>query len=131
MLPPTFGLLIDGWTIDALHFSGLFAAFSKETKSDTVPQLVQVLLSCNIADDFNDDTVFYEDLPEDDRFYGFIAADWFDVIADVLNYYDYGRNITADNFKETIEFITGDNCSTNGRLANDAAKIYHGYFFIF
>jgi hypothetical protein len=127
MLPATFGLLLDGWTIDAYHFSGIFAAYSKETTT-TAPQLVQVLLSCNVADDFDDDTQFDDDLHEDEKFYGFTAADWFDVIADVLNL-EYGRNITADNAKETIEFMTGDNCSTNRKLCNDLGKIFHCYYF--
>jgi hypothetical protein len=114
-LPPTFGLTMDGWSVDSNHFSGIFAIFT-----DRNGKYAQYLLSCNVADDFDDDTEFDEDLEEDDKFYGFTAADWFDVIRDVL--LDFGIEVSPENIGEIIEFFLADNCSTNRRLAIDAGN---------
>lgn len=118
MLPKTFGLLIDGWTMDSDHYSGIYATFMQEEEHHTW-KVVQVLLSCNVADDFDEETEFEVDLPDNEKLFGFTAADWFDSIVDVLNG-EYGMNITADNACDTIEFIIGDNCSTNRKLSNDS-----------
>lgn len=112
MLPTTFGLLIDGWTTESYHFSAIFATFMDEKTNNPV----QLLLSCNVADDFDENTEFEENLAVHDMSYGFTADDWFDIIIDALHL--HGRTeVNAYNFKNTIEFIVGDNCSTNRSLA--------------
>ena len=116
-LPPSFGLIIDGWSIGSDHYSGIFLVFFYEK----LQEVTEFMLSCNVAEDVDEDTEFDPDLPEALKKFGFTAADWFDVIVDVLQQYDL--EVDVDNFKTIIEFIAGDNCSTNKKLANDAGRI--------
>ena len=111
-----FGLVIDGWSLDSHHFNGVFSSHFDED-SDTVEEY---LLACNTADDFDEDTEFAEGLDDDDKFYGFTAADWFDFLSDTVA--EYGFVLTPENFKNVIDFIAGDNCSTNKKLAEDLGK---------
>ena len=115
MLPPTFGLIMDGWSMGSQHYNEIFATFV-----DANDQVQQVLLSCNVAEDFDENTTFEEGLREEEKVYGFSAADWFDTIEDVLNI-QYGLQITAENASQTIEFFIGDNC-TNKKLSIDTGK---------
>ena len=126
-LPSTFGLIIDGWSIDSDHYSGIFATFTDEVSND----VEEFLLSCNVAEDVDENTEFDENLPDSLKHFGFTAADWFDVIVDSLA--QFGVQVDANNFHETVEFITGDNCSTNQKLAKDTGfgNMLSSYFIKF
>ena len=115
ILPPKFGLVMDGWTSDSHHYSAIFATFCDRTNT---PNLL--LLSCNVQEDIDDNTVFDEDLPDEEKFYGFTAADWFDTIVEVLN--KFGVEVNADNVCDIVEFYLGDNCATNRKLATDSGN---------
>jgi hypothetical protein len=117
-LPKSFGLIIDGWSDTSYHFSAIFATFT-EGEWDEV---VEFLLSCNIAEDFDEETDFDENLPENLKQFGFTAAGWFDILRDVL--LDYGKEVDVDTFQELIDFICGDNCSVNKKLATDSGIHY-------
>jgi hypothetical protein len=110
-LPAKFGIVIDGWTIDSSHYSAIYATFMERNVR------CELLLSCNVAEDIDEDTVFDENLRDEDKYFGFTAADWFDVIVNVL--YQYNIETNVDNFNSIVEFIVGDNCSVNRKLASD------------
>ena len=115
-LPKTFGLVIDGWTVDHSHFNGIFGCYFDEP-TDSIREY---LLGCNVGEDVDEETEFVDGLDDSDKSFGFTADDWFDVIIDVLWKYEIKHNdepINADNFNKIIEFITMDNCSTNRALA--------------
>lgn len=112
MIPKTFGLLIDGWTIDGEHFNAIFLTWS----SENTRAVYRYLLSCSVAEDVDEKTEFAEGLDADDKTFGFTAADWFDVICSNLVVAPYSIDINIENFNEIVEFITADNCSTNQRL---------------
>lgn len=112
MLPKSFGIIIDGWTIDSSHYNAIYATFMERNVR------CEILLSCNVAEEINDDTVFDENLSEEDKFFGFTAADWFDCIVNVL--FQYGIEVNTDNFSSIVEFIVGDNCSVNQKLAKES-----------
>ena len=71
----------------------------------------------NIDEDVDENTQFDENLLATMKHFGFTAADWFDIIVDTLTQFEV--HVDADNFHQTIEFIDGDNCSTNQKLAID------------
>ena len=77
------------------------------------------MLSCNVAEDFDENAEFHADVAQQDIIYGFSAADWFDVIVDVLNL-EYGQEITANNASDTINFFVGNNCSSNRKPSTDS-----------
>ena len=112
LLPKSFGLVIDGWSLDSHHCSGVYAVFVNEASPSVVQE---ILLSCNVAEDIGDDTEFVEDLDEDDKVFGFSAYDWFDISVDALA--EYGIKLTVDNCSNIIEFLAADNCSTNRCLS--------------
>ena len=112
MLPRTFGLMIDGWTVDSEHYNGVFVLW---TSADGVKRF---LLTCNVVEDIDEDTEF-DDQYKGEKVVGFTAADWCDVICACLNDEDIGVDIDADSFPYIVELITGDNCSTNQRLCTD------------
>ena len=68
--------MIDGWSIDSWHFAGIFATFTE----DDTNEVCDYLLSCNVTDDFYENTEFDSELPESLKKFGFTAADWFDEI---------------------------------------------------
>ena len=111
ILPPSFGIVIDGWTQDSDHFSAIFAVFVREGSPDNVQE---ILLSCNVAADITEETEFDENLQQKDKFFGFTAEDWFDVIVEVL--FEYGIEMNVHNAPSIIEYISADNCSTNRSL---------------
>ena len=115
MLPESFGLVIDGWSQDSLHFSGIYAVYV----SNAHPMVVQeFLLSCNVAEDITDETDFVDDLADSEKGFGFSAEDWFDILVDALQI--YGIDITVHNCNAIIEFLCADNCSTNRSLSTKA-----------
>jgi len=116
-LPDSLGLVIDGWTMNSDHYSCLFAVWSN-TNSGKVEVMY---LSCNVAPDITDDTVFDENLGDEDKHFGFSAADWFDIIVDALHEYEF--TINRDNISEHIEFLSADNCSTNRALSRRTGNI--------
>ena len=109
-LPPTFGIMFDGWSHGSEHFIALFAIFAD--KDGTV---VEILLACGVLDDVDDDTAFVDGVAAKDQKFGLTAADIFDYIVMVLA--DYNINVTKDNFNTVVEFISADNCATNQSLA--------------
>ena len=117
LLPKSFGCVIDGWSLDSKHFSGVYAVFVNEAS----PLVVQeILLSCNVAEDITDDTEFIAGLGEDDMIFGFSADDWFDILVDALA--EYGIELTVQNCSNIIEFLAADNCSTNRSLSTKSGK---------
>jgi hypothetical protein len=80
----------------------------------------EILLSCSVAEDINDDTEFVEDLDEEDKVFGFSADDWFDNIVDALGV--YGVKLTVENCSNIIEFFSADNCSTNRSLSKKSGQ---------
>ena len=114
MLPPTFGLLIDGWTIDSEHYNGVYVLWT----SNGVAK--KYLLSCNVIEDVDEETDFVDQY-EGERAVGFSAADWCDVLCICLNDEDIGVDIDPNSFAHIVEFIAADNCSTNQRLCTDLA----------
>ena len=51
-LPPSFCLIIDGWSVNLDHYSGIFAVFFDEV----LQEVIELMLSCNVAEDFEEDT---------------------------------------------------------------------------
>jgi len=119
LLPMSFGCVIDGWTLDSQHFSGVYAVFVNEASPSVVQE---ILLSCNVAEDITDETEFVEDLNENEKVFGFSADDWFDILVDALDTYDI--KLTVANCANIIEFIAADNCSTNRSLSIKSGKYY-------
>ena len=117
--PPTFGIIIDGWSIGSNHFFAIFVTWTNE-KADEVEEY---LIHFGVIEDVDEDTVF-EAIDEDLKKFGFTAADWFDVITLALNQllenYDQESRIDVHNFSDIIEFICADNCATNAKLCNDS-----------
>jgi hypothetical protein len=94
-LPPTFGIIFDGWTCDSEHYIGVFATWSRNDGS-----VVKRLIACGV-----------QDLPETEeakKSFGFAAEDIGDYLFDVLALYD--RDFTS------VEFASGDNAYVNGKL---------------
>ena len=94
-LPKTFGICFDGWTCNREHYIAIFASYMKNNSA------VTTLLSCGVQD--------LPDTVEVGNEFGFAAEDIGDYVRDVLNRYNRDW--------DCIEFISGDNCSTNHRLA--------------
>ena len=117
ILPESFGLVIDGWSQGSNHYSGMFASFTKNGLAQNV------MLSCNVAEDISDDTEFDEALDEDEKYYGFTANDWFDIIVEVM--YEYEFEINIDSISTHVEFISADNCSTNQSLSRKTGMFQH------
>lgn len=117
--PTTFGLIIDGWSVGSNHFFGIFITWSDEKTG----YVEEYLIYFGVMDDVDETTVF-EEIDNDLKKFGFTAADWFDIICIALN--DVFENTTPetriniDNFKNIVEFISADNCSTNIKLCNDS-----------
>jgi hypothetical protein len=120
-LPKSFGLVIDGWTIGSDHYSCLFAAWTNKMNG----KVDVMYLSCNVAEDITAETVFDEALPEAEKKFGFSADDWFDIIVDCLRQYEF--EVDVDSIGDTVEFLSADNCSTNGALARRAGLILLDY----
>ena len=112
LIPKTFGLIIDGRTIDAEHFNGFFITWSNET-TGTVKRY---LICCNVAEDVDEETQFAEGMNDNDKSFGFTAEDWFDVLCSNLVAAPFSVDIGVANFHVVVEFIAADNCSTNQRL---------------
>lgn len=110
ILPPTFGLMFDGWSKESEHFIAIFALFTDKDGAVT-----ELLLSCGVQEDVDETTEFVEGIAEEDQRFGLSAADIFDFMIGALA--EYNINVTVDTFKDVVEFITGDNCSTNQSLA--------------
>jgi hypothetical protein len=107
----TFGLITDGWTIDVEHFLGIFATYV-ETDKSSKETVWEILLSCSVQEDIDQDTEWVADADDDSKHFGLTAEDMFDHIVGVL-VADFGIDISVDNFKEIIEFMAADNVSTN------------------
>ena len=96
IIPNSFGLIFDGWTCGTEHYIAIFA-----TWSDGKGNVTTVLLCCGPQDEVDDD--------DNDEDIDFTAESIGDYIFDELNL--VGRNF------DNIEFVAGDNCSVNRKLA--------------
>ena len=76
-----------------------------------------MLLSCNIAEDVDEETDFDMNLPDNLKQFGFTAADWLDIIRDVL--FNFDEEFDVETFQQSNYFIYIDNCSVNKKLAKD------------
>jgi len=56
-------------------------------------EVVELLLSCNIAEDVDEETDIDMNLPDNFRHFGFTNADWFDIIRDFLFDFDKENNV--------------------------------------
>jgi hypothetical protein len=110
LLPPTFGLMFDGWSHRSEHFIAIFAIFTAHDGA-----VAEILLGCGVLDDVDENTTFVEGVSAEDQKFGLTAADIFDYITTVLD--EYGINVTKETFKDVVEYIAADNCSTNQSLA--------------
>lgn len=113
-LPSTFGLLFDGWSLGSEHYLAIFATWTMPISST----VKTALLSCYVQDDI-DDAEYLSDVQDSDRVFGLTAEDQFDCIIDVLM--SYGRTLEdCQHMEKFVEFMTGDNCSTNVKMARKA-----------
>jgi hypothetical protein len=117
--PSTFGLIIDGWSIESVHYFAIFITWT----NDKCGSVEEYLIYFGENEDVDDSTEF-EDIADNQKHFGFTAADWFDVICMALNEllenYTAETRIDVDNFDSFVEFISADNCSTNAKLCNDS-----------
>ena len=113
LLPSTFGLVIDGWTLESEHYMGIFAAY---TEKDTATFR---LLSCMVQDDIGDEETYVEDTEDGEKIFGLNAEDQYDHIFRVLQEYGYTEE-QLESMEDIVEFITGDNCSTNKSMCKRA-----------
>lgn len=117
--PSTFGLIIDGWSIESVHYFAIFITWTNE-KHGTVEEY---LIYFGENEDVDESTEF-EDIADDQKYFGFTAADWFDILCmalnDVFENYTVETRININNFDTIVEFIAADNCSTNAKLCNDS-----------
>lgn len=97
IIPNTFGIIFDGWTCDgtAEHYIALFAVWC-----DCDGNVNRVLLCCGPQDEIDEDNPNEVD---------FTAENIGDYIYDELQL--VGRDFSS------IEFLAGDNCSVNKKLA--------------
>ena len=72
-------------------------------------------MSCNVAEDITEETQFDENLLDVDKYFGFSADDWFDIIVEELAEYEF--EVDVNSIGDTIEFLSADNCSTNRALS--------------
>ena len=123
-VPKTFGLIIDGWTIGSEHYYAIFITWTDTTND--IHTVIEYLIYFGVADDVDEATIF-EDIDEDFKHFGLTAADWFDVICDALNEalglsQDDENYVSLRNFREIVEFLSMDNCSTNRKLSTDSGS---------
>jgi hypothetical protein len=118
--PKTYGLIIDAWSIGSDHYYAIFITWSNEKTGAVEEHLIYF----GVAEDVSEETEFVEGLDDSLKKFGFTAADWFDIICLALNALfennDEATIINLDNFKNIVEFISADNCSTNIKLCNDS-----------
>lgn len=95
LMPLTFGIIIDGWSLGTEHFLGTFA-----TWSDSITGYVHIYLVCCGVQDIDETS---------DETLAFDAASIGDYISDELK-------LLGKTFDD-IEFICADNTSVNPKLA--------------
>ena len=117
--PSTFGLIIDGWSIESVHYFAIFITWTNEKHGS----VEEYLIYFGENEDVDESTEF-EDIADDQKYFGFTAADWFDILCmalnDVFENYTVETRININNFDTIVEFIAADNCSTNAKLCNDS-----------
>ena len=102
LLPDTFGVIFDSWTHEGEHFTCIFATWTNASGG-----VVYRLLSCGV-----------QDIPdaEDVHDVGFSANDYGDYFYDILT--AYGKSYMS------LEFLCGDNCGVNKKLADAITSYY-------
>ena len=117
--PSTFGLIIDGWSIESVHYFAIFITWTNEKHG----YVEEYLIYFGENEDVDESTEF-EDIADDQKYFGFTAADWFDILCmalnDVFENYTVETRININNFDTIVEFIAADNCSTNAKLCSDS-----------
>ena len=106
LLPSTFGGIFDGWTCAREHYIAFFGTWVTSEKN------VVVRLLCCCVQDLPD-----EDEGETAEDFGFTAADIGDYILNAA-LIRYGKSF------ESLEFLTGDNCSVNRLLVESITQWY-------
>jgi len=116
------GAVFDGWSYGDEQYLAIFASYVDKQGIVRNP-----MLSCSVHEDIDDQTL-WDDVSEDDKFFGFTAEDLFDHL--MLTFHDeydlrlpdangdYTIELTADNLKEFFGFFVCDNCNTNRSIAN-------------
>jgi hypothetical protein len=99
ILPKTFGIIFDGWSNGGEHYTGTFVTWTNKSGG-----VERYLIAMGVQD--LPDGVIIENADA----FGFSADDIGDYLFDALSRYD--RSF------EAIEFLSGDNCSVNGALAD-------------
>ena len=113
----TFGLITDGWSQDVEHYLAIFATYVQKDERSGRETVVEVLLSCSVQEDIDVTDDWVPDIGEEDKAFGLTADDMFDHIVGVL-VADFDIDINVDNFDKFVEFLAGDNVSTNRSFCN-------------
>jgi hypothetical protein len=92
------GLIFDNWTCRCEHYTGIFATYVETIHN--VKYVREILLCCGVQDEIEG---------EDDI--DFSAASMGDYIIDELQ-------LVGISLTENVDFICGDNCPTNQKLAD-------------
>jgi len=111
------GLITDGWSQDVEHYLAIFATYVQEDERSGRETVVEVLLSCSVQEDIDVTDDWVPDIGEEDKAFGLTADDMFDHIVGVL-VADFDIDINVDNFDKFVEFLAGDNVSTNRSFCN-------------
>lgn len=112
-LPRQFGIVFDGWSLGSEHYLAVFATWSPR------PNIVKrALLSCYVQDDI-DTTEYVSEIADSEKVFGLAAEDQYDCLVDVLMAYGYSEH-DCRHMETFIQFLTGDNCSTNTKMAKQA-----------
>ena len=83
------------------------------------------MLSCSVPEDMDEDTLFDEGLEDEEKYWGFTAADMFDMMMLTLHdEYDFrlpgNEEINGENINQFVAFFVCDNCSANKPLSDKA-----------
>lgn len=114
MLPSTFGIIFDGCSLDSEHYTAIFATWSTEAS-----HVEKRLLSCYVQDDIDDEADYVEGINEEAQVFGLTSADQYDCIFSTLMQYNFNETQLQD-MENIVEIFSGDNCSTNLKMARDA-----------
>ena len=110
--------------MDGLREANIFAIFVLFTAKNGA--VTELLLPCGVQEDVDEDTDFVICIADEDQRFSLTAAEMFDYMVRALAEYD--TVVTNETFKDIVEFVTGDNCSTNQSLATQANVPFVGRY---
>ena len=123
--PSTFGLIVDGWSIESVHYFAIFITWANEKHGSVEERLIYFGENEEV-----DESTEFEDIADDQKYFGFTAADWLDVLCmalnDVFESYTVETRVNIHNFDAIVEFIAADNCATNSKLCKDSGAPMKG-----